>query len=64
MLILGARKGEKIYLNNGTIKIQVINICGNIVRLGFDLPKGVDAMTEKKLVEELQKLRNANADFD
>ena len=60
MLILSARKGESIFLFGKTIKVQVVNVVGNCVRLGFDMPPEVDAVTEKKLLEEFRKQQEAS----
>jgi len=43
MLILGRKKGEKLYIANN-IRITVLGIRGNVVKLGIEAPRGVHVL--------------------
>ncbi len=43
MLVLGRKQNETIIVN-GNIRIQVVGISGNTVRLGIDAPRDISIM--------------------
>jgi carbon storage regulator len=58
MLVLSRKEGEKIIVGD-TIKVTVLEIRGNKVRLGFDAPDDVqiyrDEVAQKIRLEEIEK---------
>lgn len=57
MLILTRRPGEAIVVN-GNIKITVVGVKGNQVRIGIDAPKEVTVNREE--IEIAKRDRNSN----
>jgi carbon storage regulator len=47
MLVLSRKKAERIFLANGKIKIMVLDIRGDSVRIGIDAPKDIDIHREE-----------------
>lgn len=47
MLILTRRIGERIFINDTEIKIQILEVKGNQVRIGIDAPKEVVILREE-----------------
>jgi carbon storage regulator len=47
MLVLTRAIGEKLIINNGEIKLNVLEVKGNQVRLGIDAPKHVTIHREE-----------------
>jgi carbon storage regulator len=47
MLVLSRKKAERIFLANGKIKIMVLDIRGDSVRIGIDAPKDIDVHREE-----------------
>jgi len=47
MLVLSRRKNESIIIDNGTVKVTVIDIRGDKVRLGFVAPDGIEINREE-----------------
>jgi carbon storage regulator len=43
MLILGRKQGEKLYIADN-IRITVLGIRGNVVKLGIEAPRGVHVL--------------------
>ena len=41
MLVLTRSVGERLFVNDGEIKIQVLEVKGNQVRIGIDAPKHI-----------------------
>ncbi len=51
MLVLTRRKGESIYIGND-IKITLVSINDDAVRLGFEAPKDVNIVREELLFRD------------
>ena len=51
MLVLSVREGDSLYIHGTTIRVKVCSVEGKCIRMGLDLPEGVDAVTEKELVK-------------
>ena len=49
MLVLSRKFNESIVIDGG-IKITVVEICGNRIRLGIEAPKEVGIMCEELIV--------------
>ena len=49
MLVLSRKFNESIVIDGG-IKITVVEICGNRIRLGIEAPKEVGVMREELVV--------------
>lgn len=47
MLVLTRAVGERLIINNGEIKLNVLEVKGNQVRLGIDAPKNVTIHREE-----------------
>lgn len=47
MLILTRRIGEKIFINEDEIKITILDVQGNQVRIGIDAPKEIVILREE-----------------
>lgn len=47
MLVLTRSIGERLFIQNGLIKIQVLEVKGNQVRIGIDAPKEVTVHREE-----------------
>lgn len=47
MLVLTRKPDEAIRLMDGTIRIVVLEVQGDQVRLGFDAPKDIDILREE-----------------
>lgn len=47
MLVLTRNIEEAIYINGETIKIIILNICGNQVRIGIEAPKEITVHREE-----------------
>jgi len=47
MLVLTRSVGERLIINNGEIKLNVLEIKGNQVRIGIDAPKHVSVHREE-----------------
>lgn len=47
MLVLTRAIGEKLIINNGEIKLNVLEVKGNQVRIGIDAPKHVTIHREE-----------------
>lgn len=41
MLVLTRSVGERLFVNDGEIKIQVLEVKGNQVRIGIEAPKHI-----------------------
>ena len=53
MLVLSRKHGESIVID-GAVKVHVIEVKGNVVRLGIDAPKEV-AIRRSELCEKVLK---------
>jgi len=47
MLVLTRSIGERLFIQNGEIKIQVLEIKGNQVRIGIEAPKNISIHREE-----------------
>jgi carbon storage regulator len=54
MLILTRRVGERLIIDMGKIKIAVLGVKGNQVRLGIEAPKDVEVHREE-VFERIQR---------
>ena len=53
MLVLTRSVGERLIINNGEIKLNVLEIKGNQVRIGIEAPKHV-AVHREEIFERIQ----------
>ncbi len=53
MLVLTRSVGERLVINDGEIKISVLEVKGNQVRIGIDAPRSVSVHRE----EVFEKIR-------
>lgn len=60
MLVLSRKKGEQIYVANGLIKVHVIEIRGDKVRIGIEADKDID-VHRKEVYDAIHRneIRNA-----
>jgi carbon storage regulator len=54
MLVLTRTVGERLIINNGEIKLSVLEVKGSQVRIGIDAPKNVDIHREE-IFERIKK---------
>jgi carbon storage regulator len=47
MLVLTRSIGERLFIQDGEIKIQVLEVKGNQVRLGIEAPKNIASHREE-----------------
>ena len=47
MLVLTRSIGERLFIQNGEIKIQVLEVKGNQVRIGIEAPKNISIHREE-----------------
>lgn len=47
MLVLTRSVGERLIINNGEIKLSILEVKGNQVRLGIDAPRNVSVHREE-----------------
>ena len=47
MLVLTRSVGERLIINNGEIKLSILEVKGNQVRIGIDAPKNVSVHREE-----------------
>tara|TARA_R110000850_G_C9996087_1_gene467952 strand:+ start:8353 stop:8532 length:180 start_codon:yes stop_codon:yes gene_type:complete len=47
MLILTRYKGESIFINGDEIKVHVLDVTGNQVRIGIDAPNNISVHREE-----------------
>jgi len=47
MLVLTRSVGERLIINNGEIKLSILEVKGNQVRIGIDAPKKVSVHREE-----------------
>jgi len=52
MYVIARRIGETVKIANGLIELKVINITGNIVRLGFEAPEEIDIVRVAKEIHD------------
>jgi carbon storage regulator len=62
MLVLSRKKNESIYINGQEIKITVVEIKGDKVRLGIEAPLSV-GVHRREVWEAIQK-QNKTEDLD
>ena len=60
MLVLSRRKGEEIIIGDNTIRIAVVRIEGEKVKIGIEAPADL-SVHRKEVYEAIEKERNANA---
>ena len=63
MLILTRRHGETIMIGDGEIKITVLGVKGNKVRIGVDAPKNVPVHREE-IQQRIEREGNQKRDFN
>jgi len=56
MLVLSRKANQQIILGNGLIKIKLLQVDGNIVRLGFDAPTHIAVDREEIFLQKLLRL--------
>lgn len=54
MLVLTRAVGERLIINNGEIKLSVLEVKGNQVRIGIDAPKSV-AIHREEIFNRIQQ---------
>ena len=57
MLVLTRSVGEKLIINDGEIKLSILEVKGNQVRIGIDAPRSVSVHREEifqKIIKEKQ----------
>ena len=47
MLVLTRSVGERLIINNGEIKLSILEVKGNQVRIGIDAPRNVSVHREE-----------------
>jgi carbon storage regulator len=57
MLSLTRKPGQSVILNNGRIRVQVVEVQGNRVRLGFVAPP--EMPVDREEVHERKELKSA-----
>ncbi len=62
MLVLTRSIGERLIINNGEIRLSVLEIKGNQVRLGIDAPKSVSVHREEVFERIQQEEREKTKD--
>jgi len=61
MLVLTRSTGERLIINNGEIKLSVLEVKGNQVRLGVEAPRHVTIHREE-IYNRIQKEKIAEAE--
>lgn len=59
MLILTRNRGEEVYIDGEKIKIVILGIKGQQVRLGFEAPPEI-AIHRKEIYEKIERASGAN----
>ncbi|MCH9643819.1 MAG: carbon storage regulator CsrA [Gammaproteobacteria bacterium] len=54
MLVLTRSVGERLIINNGEIKLSVLEIKGNQVRIGIEAPKNI-AIHREEIFNRIKK---------
>ncbi len=59
MLVLTRSVGERLIINDGEIKLSILEVKGNQVRLGIDAPRSVSVHREEifKRIEQEEKAK-------
>ena len=57
MLVLSRRKDESVFIN-GNIRVMIVDVRGEKVRLGFEAPDGVE-IWRGEIFEEIQKAKKS-----
>ena len=60
MLVLTRSIGERLFIQNGEIKIQVLEVKGNQVRIGIEAPKHISIHREE-VFERIQTEAQQNS---
>ena len=60
MLVLTRSVGERLFIQDGIIKIQVLDVKGNQVRIGIEAPKDI-AIHREEVFERIQSESAAQA---
>ncbi len=47
MLVLTRSVGERLIINNGEVKLSILEVKGNQVRIGIDAPKHISVHREE-----------------
>lgn len=55
MLVLSRKPDQQVILGNGLIKIKLLQVDGNVVRLGFDAPTHIAVDREEIFLQKLAK---------
>lgn len=53
MLVLSRKPDQQIILGNGLVKIKLLQVNGNVVRLGFDAPSHIAVDREEIFLQKL-----------
>lgn len=61
MLVLARGVGQKVELLDGLIEIEVLNIQGSIVRLGFNAPREIPIVRKEVAGARKQGKENARS---
>ncbi len=62
MLVLTRTPGKSLVINNGQIKLSILEIKGNQVRIGIDAPREIDVHREEiyeRIQAEAKDIREA-----
>lgn len=57
MLVLTRSIGERLFIQDGEIKIQVLEVKGNQVRIGIEAPKHI-AIHREEVFNRIQTVEN------
>lgn len=55
MLVLSRKPDQQVILGNGLIKIKLLQVDGNVVRLGFDAPSHITVDREEIFLQKLSR---------
>ncbi|MCX7120417.1 MAG: carbon storage regulator CsrA [Gammaproteobacteria bacterium] len=59
MLVLTRSVGERLFIQDGIIKIQVLEVKGNQVRIGIEAPKEI-AIHREEVFDRIKSESNAS----
>lgn len=63
MLILTRNVNQRIFINGEEIKIVVLSIKGNQVKIGIDAPKNIPILREELISNNFECLKNKELEF-
>ena len=61
MLVLTRSVGERLIINDGEIRLNVLEVKGNQVRIGIEAPKHISVHREE-IYQRIQKEQNGDTD--